>query len=154
MSTKPSLKLTTSKRLQSVLENPGRTEATGEKKKTLTKAEERAARALAEARGYASTRNRREKDARFGVVENPLRKLEREERERHGKNKTVRGTSIARVKRHGNIEELEEENEDDIELREQHAIDRSAAQARLGIAPPLPRSILRPEKRVGESDSR
>jgi hypothetical protein len=150
----PPLKPTTSRKLRSVLDNPARAAIPGEeeKHKATTKAEERATRALADARDR-SKRSIVTRDTRYGVVENPLRKLEREERERHLQNKTKRSTSIARLKRHGAQEEEEEEEAaeieswEEMELREEKALDRSAAQARLGIAPPLPRSILRPEKK-------
>ena len=157
MPVRPLPKPVTSRRLKSVLDNPARTEVSGEKKRATTKAEDRAARALADARNR-STRREVTRDTRYGAVENPLRKLEREERERHLQNKTKRSTSIARLKRHGAAEEEGEEEEleswEDMELREEKALDRSAAQASLGIAPPLPRSILRPEKKSQRKDDR
>lgn len=157
MPVRPLPKPVTSRRLKSVLDNPARAGVPGvdEKHKATTKAEERAARALADARNRSS-RRQVTRDTRYGVVENPLRKLEREERERHLENKTKRSTSVAHLKRHGATDEEEDEeleSWEDMEIREEKALDRSAAQASLGIAPPLPRSILRPEKKVNKSMS-
>ena len=80
----------------------------------LTKAQERAQRAL------ESARHRDEGDIMSSA--------------RRGMRDLDRGTSIARVKRHGNVEEEDEE------------LDRRSAEARIGLAPPLPQSILHPKK--------
>lgn len=109
--------------------------------KLLTKSEKRAARAIAEARERIRA-DAEQSAARKGVKENPMRELERKERERKDAQRFQRGTSLARVKRHGN----KEEEEDDVEFTEELELDRSAAEARLGIASPLPRSILHPTK--------
>lgn len=110
----------------------------------LTKAQERAQRALTEAR------KRRKKSvaksaAHEGVSENPLRELERHTRELKWQRKAERGTSVARVRRYGEDEDEDEELDvvdDELEM------DKSAVEAELGIASPLPRSILRPRKGI------
>lgn len=107
----------------------------------VTKAEKRAARAIAEARERIHA-DAEKSAARKGIKENPMRELERKERERREAKRVQRGTSLARVKRHGN----KEEDEEDLEKMEEMELDRSAAEARLGIASPLPRSILHPTK--------
>lgn len=135
-------------RLKREIRERKRKEKAGETHKT--KAEERAEQALAEAR------DRERKDtarsaAHKGVSENELRRLERLERLRKKKLREEHGTSIARVKRHGNEEDEELELLDD-----EGELDKSALEARLGIASPFPRSILRPRKieikKTGSSD--
>jgi hypothetical protein len=109
----------------------------------LTKAEERAKRALerVRARGASSSGSA----ARTGVSENPMKALERRGRKRKEALKAGRGTSVARIKRF-----MEEEEEEDLEkeeeINEERELLKRAAEASLGIAPPLPRSILRPVK--------
>jgi hypothetical protein len=124
-------------------EHKQRMRAEGDEHVFKTKAEKRAARALARSRerqrgGAAKSA------AHEGVSENPLHALERKERVRKERLKTERGTSLARVKRHGN----EEDEEGDAEFLEEIDLDKRAAEADLGIAPPLPRSILRPMKGI------
>jgi hypothetical protein len=116
--------------------------------KLLTKSEKRAARAIAEARERIRA-DAEQSAARKGVKENPMRELERKERERKDAQRFQRGTSLARVKRHGN----KEEEEEDLEKMEEMELDRSAAEARLGIASPLPRSILHPTKPSKKRDT-
>lgn len=133
-----------SRRMQSLLSGDRReiaAAAKGVSAKPKTKAEERAARALSLAR-MRDARTTARSSARNGVKENPMRELERKERERKDQARAQRGTSLARVKRHGNKEEEEEE----MGLADEVELDRSAAEASLGIASPLPRSILRPPR--------
>lgn len=116
-------------------------EKKGEPKKLLTKSEERAKRALAIARQRVVS-NEKISLAHKGISENPLRELERKERERHLQKQYDRGTSLARLKRYGN----KEEEEEDLEFLQEIELDKSAAEAALGVASPLPRSVLRPRR--------
>lgn len=109
--------------------------------KPMTKAEQRREKALAGVRdrkpgGAAKSA------AHEGVSGNPLHDLEESERQRKLDKKMERGTSAARINRHG-----EEEGGGRPVLDEGAARDSSAAAASLGIASPLPRSILRPSKK-------
>ncbi|MBD3251700.1 hypothetical protein GF380_04590 [Candidatus Uhrbacteria bacterium] len=74
-----------------------------------------------------------------------MRAFEEEERNRKEAAKYERGTSAARLKRHGNEEEEEEE---ELLVDPELELDKKAVLADLGIAPPLPRSILRPTKGI------
>lgn len=84
--------------------------------------------------------------AHQGVSESPLRMLERNDKARREQLKRQRGTSVARVKRSGGENEEEERLREEMELRLQEvaALDKSALEASLGVASPLPRSVLRP----------
>jgi hypothetical protein len=109
----------------------------------MTKAEKRVARALGAAkdRGPLSVAK---SAAHKGVSENPLKKqLERNLLQKRRGEAGKRGTSIARVNRHG-----EEEEEQSVIIDDGLELDRNAAASSLGIASPLPRSILRPTKGI------
>jgi hypothetical protein len=109
----------------------------------LTKAEERAKRALQRVRERDVAASKCAVGA--DVSEHPLKALERRERRKKDALKAGRGTSVARMKRF-----MEEEEEEDVEkeeeMNEERELLKRAAQSRLGIASPLPRSILRPVK--------
>lgn len=82
--------------------------------------------------------------AHEGVTENPLKKQLRQNLlQKRREEAKQRGTSIARVNKHG-----EEEEEQGVIIDDKFELDKNAAASSLGIASPLPRSVLRPTKGI------
>jgi len=113
----------------------------------LTKQQVRAQKALASARNrYEIGRKTALTAAKVGVKENLLQTLSRAQTMRRIKELTKRGTSVARMKRYGLREDEEEELLSEYEREERELMERSEAIAKLGLAPPLPRTILHPPR--------
>jgi hypothetical protein len=113
----------------------------------LTKQQVRAQKAL------ASARNRNEfgrstaiGGVRASIRENLAQSMSQAQTMRRIKELSKRGTSVARMKRHGLREDEEEELLNEYECEERDLVSRREAVAKLGLAPPLPRSILHPGK--------
>jgi hypothetical protein len=111
----------------------------------FTKARMRAQKALQAARG-GLRHDVAISAAHTGVKENPLHSLERLRHARRIAELTGRGTSVARIKRHGNRAD-EEELLEELELEEREERAKREEIAKLGLAPPLPRTVLRPKPR-------
>ncbi len=121
--------------------------AKGMAPKPMTKSEERAAHALAAARGRPSQAMASTiRMLHSGGKENPLHPLGRIRRGRGSNDLTGRGTSLSHVRRR-----IEREEDSDLleerEREEREAMERSDAIARLELAKPLPQDILRPKPR-------
>ena len=111
---------------------------------SLTKAQLRAQKALASARGRFGKSGTVE-GARAGALgkKEALRTLGRFRDAHRIAELTGRTTSVARLRRHGE-EEAELLEELELELEEE---ERREEIAKLGLAPPLPQSVLRPKPR-------
>jgi hypothetical protein len=113
--------------------------------KPVTKSEERAAKALASARNRPSFRPGSAISlAHAGVKENPIHSLGRIRSTRRINELTGRGTSVSRLRRHASYNE-DEDIREELEREEREEMDRREEIAKLGLAPPLPQSVLRPK---------
>ncbi len=116
----------------------------------FNKAQMRAQKALQAARG-GLRHDVAMSAAHTGVKENPLHSLERLRRARRIAELTGRGTSVARIKRHGNRDD-EEEILEELEREERELKEKREEIAKLGLAPPLPRTVLRPKPKKKKTE--